>query len=113
MYLVFPIEKAHSWRQVDGSRLKLIDVSAGLNSFTGHLRKVSDLREVRLGAGDSSEWLVQDIQDVVNYRQEMDKFSDQSLYLNMVIFQILWLLLGGAGGSAISLILCETHVWAC
>lgn len=69
---MFPIDKAHSWRQVDSSRLKLIDVSAALDSFTGHLGKVSDLGEVRLGAGDSSEWLVQDIQDVVNYRQEMD-----------------------------------------
>lgn len=69
---MFPIDKAHSWRQVDSSRLKLIDVSAALDSFTGHLGKVSDLGEVRLGAGDSSERLVQDIQDVVNYRQEMD-----------------------------------------
>lgn len=69
---MFPIDKAHGWRQVDSSRLKLIDVSAALDSFTGHLGKVSDLGEVRLGAGDSSERLVQDIQDVVNYRQEMD-----------------------------------------
>lgn len=69
---MFPIDKAHGWRQVDSSWLKLIDVSAALDSFTGHLGKVSDLGEVRLGAGDSSERLVQDIQDVVNYRQEMD-----------------------------------------
>lgn len=73
---MFPVDKAHSWRQVDSSRLKLIGVSAALNSFTGHLGKVRDLGEERLGAGDSTERLVQDIQDVVNYRQETEKFTE-------------------------------------
>lgn len=67
---MFPIDKAHSWEQVDTSWLHL---SATLNSFTGHLGKVSDLGEMRLGARDSAERLVQDIQDVVNYKQEMKR----------------------------------------
>lgn len=65
---MFPIDKGHGWSQVDRSRLNL-NVSTALNSFTGHLGKVSDLGKVRLGAGDSSKRLVEDIQDMVNYRQ--------------------------------------------
>lgn len=71
---MFPIDKAHSWRQVDSSWLKVIDVSPALNSFAGRLGKVSDLGGVGVGAGDSSQWLVQDVQDVINYRQETDQF---------------------------------------
>lgn len=68
-HLVFPIDKGHSWSQVDRSRLKLNYISTALNSFTSHLGKVSDLGKVRLGAGDSFERLLQDIQDMVNYKQ--------------------------------------------
>lgn len=84
---MFPIDKAHSWRQVDSSRIKLVDVSAALNRFTGHLEKVRDLGELRLGAGESSERLVQDIQDVVNYRQEMDKFNEP---VKGVVYELTW-----------------------
>lgn len=73
---MFPVDKAHSWRQVASSRLKLIGVSANLDSFAGHLGKVGDLGEVGLGAGESSERLVQDIQDVVDYGQETEKFTE-------------------------------------
>lgn len=84
---MFPIDKAHSWRQVDSSRIKLVDVSAALNRFTGHLGKVRDLGEPRLGVGESSEWLVQDIQDVVNYRQEMDKLNEP---VKGVVYELTW-----------------------
>lgn len=73
---MFPVDKAHSWRQVASSRLELIGVSANLSSFAGHLGKVGDLGEVGLGAGKSSKWLVQDIQDVVDYGQETEKFTE-------------------------------------
>lgn len=73
---MFPVDKAHSWRQVASSRLKPIGVSANLDSFAGHLGKVGDLGEVGQGAGESSERLVQDIQDVVDYGQEMEKFTE-------------------------------------
>lgn len=72
-YLVFPIDKGHSWSQVNRGRVNVNDVSTALNSFTGHLGKVSDLGKVRLGAGDSSERLVEDIQDMVNYRQSRNR----------------------------------------
>lgn len=73
---MFPVDKAHSWRQVASSRLKLTGVSANLDSFAGHLGKVGDLGEAGQGAGESSERLVQDIQDVVDYGQETEKFTE-------------------------------------
>lgn len=65
-YLMFSIDKADSWRQVDRRRLKGTDVSAALDSLTGHLWKVGDLGDVGLGANDAGHWLAQDVQDTVN-----------------------------------------------
>lgn len=65
-YLVFSIDKADSWRQVDGRRLERIGVSAALDGFTGHLWKVSDQGEVGLGVNDAAHRLVQDVQDMIN-----------------------------------------------
>lgn len=36
-YLMFSIDKADSWRQVDGRRIERVDVSAALNGLAGYL----------------------------------------------------------------------------
>lgn len=63
---MFSINEADGWRQVDGRRLQRVDVAAALDAVAGRLWKVSNLREVGLGATDAVHRLAQDVQDSVN-----------------------------------------------
>lgn len=76
-YLMFSVDKADSWRQVDRRRLKKVRVSAGPDGFTGKLRQVGDLRVQGLGALDAAHWLFQDVHDMVNWGQS-DKWTNEN-----------------------------------